>query len=376
MTFLPWSVLLAMGPLSSAFDTQAQHAAVQDAPAPPDPKTLLKTYDIDLDSPPEQRWVQAAKDHAHYLQALAGIINHIFDKKKSGPLVAALKKGLVPEYQQEMQGLAAAANITYDSLLAACCYYELTKVHGAGDLPDINDKACTSIVAQNDNGTMYLARNFDYPTLFSPLLVNARFTKGGKTAYEGTTVVGTIGLITGVLPGGFAVSIDARGHHDPTTAQQVKVAENGGFLFVHIARRAMDVVSSYEDAVKFYKSTPMIAPGYLIVGGSKPGEGAVVTTNSSAYQNDVWEMKDAEGWYILETNYDHWESPGDGRREGAKKSMNAMGSKGASFLGLWDVLSTPPVYRGATLSTHLVDIASGTYLTYLRHNIIQTPEIV
>merc|ERR1711998_93173 len=105
----------------------------------------------------------------------------------------------------------------------------------------------------------------------------------------------------------------------------------------------------------------MIGPGYLIVAGTKPGEGAVVTANSSATDNDVWNLRDAGGWFLVETNYDHWDPAPkrDDRRDPAKERVTAIGTDKISLLGLWNVLSSPPNYRSATLTTHLVDVATG-----------------
>merc|ERR1712226_593617 len=101
-------------------------------------------------------------------------------------------------------------------------------------------------------------------------------------------------------------------------------------------------------------------------GGSKPGQGAIVTGNSTAFDNDVWRMQDADGWYIVETNYDHWKRAPffDNRRDKARKGVATIGTANLSLLGLWNVLSTRPVWASNTISTHLVDIAAGEHRAY------------
>lgn len=283
-------------------------------------------------------------------------------------MVAALKLGLPDDYAREIQGIASAAGTTYDDAVLAQMYYELDRIDGSGS-EGIFDRMCTSIVAQQANGTMYLAHNFDYPDFFTPGLLNARFIKDGKVLFEGTTDAGTVGSITGVAPGSHAVTIDARVGSQFTLSlpDAVEAAQNGSFVFVHLVRRAFEA-GSYDAAIELLQEKPgMISPGYFIVGGSKPGQGAVITGNSSAVNNDVWRMKDADGWYIVETNYDHWIKGPSLRRDVARMGIAAIGADNLSLLGLWNVLSTFPVYAPNTITTHLVDIATGEHRAYHRH---------
>lgn len=54
-----------------------------------------------------------------------------------------------------------------------------------------------------------------------------------------------------------------------------------------------------------------------------------VITRSREKAIDVWRMDQANNWYILETNYDHWENPLflDDRRTPAHKCMQKTTSK-------------------------------------------------
>jgi len=57
-------------------------------------------------------------------------------------------------------------------------------------------------------------------------------------------------------------------------------------------------------------------------------QGVVITRNREVNGTDVWPMTDATagGWYVLETNYDHWKKPLvlDNRRDPANKCMQKM----------------------------------------------------
>ena len=60
-----------------------------------------------------------------------------------------------------------------------------------------------------------------------------------------------------------------------------------------------------------------------------PNKACVITRNREVNGTDVWWMKSAGGWYILETNYDHWEAPLflDDRRTPANNCMKKLSQK-------------------------------------------------
>lgn len=71
----------------------------------------------------------------------------------------------------------------------------------------------------------------------------------------------------------------------------------------------------------------------------------MITRNREVDGTDIWTMKEAGGWYILETNYDHWKPPlfVDDRRTPANRCMQKLSQNGVGIPGLFDVLSSKPV---------------------------------
>ena len=61
----------------------------------------------------------------------------------------------------------------------------------------------------------------------------------------------------------------------------------------------------------------------------------MITRNREVNGTDIWQMKDpgAGDWYILETNYDHWENPFilDDRRGPANRCMKTKAQKVTRF---------------------------------------------
>lgn len=54
---------------------------------------------------------------------------------------------------------------------------------------------------------------------------------------------------------------------------------------------------------------------------------------------DLWSLTD-DTWYLVETNFYHWKTPGDGRREIAINAMNAIGEKNVTLDNVFDMLWT------------------------------------
>eukprot|EP01062_Namystynia_karyoxenos_P062072 TRINITY_DN549_c1_g1_i1.p2 TRINITY_DN549_c1_g1~~TRINITY_DN549_c1_g1_i1.p2 ORF type:complete len:404 (+),score=153.55 TRINITY_DN549_c1_g1_i1:83-1213(+) len=348
----------------------------------PKPSRQLKRYTIDLDAPPETRWVQPALDHKEYVLALLDVLKALFlspaAKNITMAMVEAVK--LPDENRREIQGLADALGVQYTDALMAGMFYEISGQAHILAFQAAATRSCTSIIAQNSNGTVF-GRNQDYPPPFSPLQFDGTFIKGGKKVYEGTTFAGTTGIGgTCIVPGGFSVSIDARGANTPALDESLKLARSGAYMFPMLTRAACERALDFESAVKFLADTPMILGGYFIMAGTQPGEGAVVTRNATAPAGtDVWRLSqgypkggDAAPWFLVQTNYDHWNPApsSDDRRDPAIKAMEAVGRDAVDFDRLWQVLSTKPVYNAATIHTDFAWPATGEYRTYLRHNVV------
>merc|ERR1711920_662500 len=69
-------------------------------------------------------------------------------------------------------------------------------------------------------------------------------------------------------------------------------------------RQAMETVTTFEDAVKEFTDVNLDASAYFIIGGTKPGEGAVITrARDASAKHDVMRIDAKSGqWYVLETN--------------------------------------------------------------------------
>eukprot|EP00483_Globobulimina_turgida_P002558 UN02562 len=236
--------------------------------------------------------------------------------------------------------------------------------------------SCTSIVAEDANGVIFHGRNFDYSTL--PLgrnmTFNAHFTdKTGEILYSTTMFFGYAGTWTGVRPNKFSISADQR--DQANLIDKIKSIRDDWYPPSWLIRDLVandyrgGQVNDYNDALKALINTKLMASVYFIIGGLKYPEGAVVTRNQ-IYSFNLWPLETSYlGWYDVETNYDWWVPPPkrDDRRNPAIKNMNAMGQANLTAMGLYNVLSQPPVLNDGTLYTTIFSASNASlYYTMIR----------
>ena len=320
------------------------------------------TYVVNLDSPPLERWKTIAET---YSSDYAILVKEAEDKYPAklvelvGKIAGDLDTYMPQPYADELRGVAKYSGLSLGLTVLVNIVYDITafarQESGARG-------ACTSIVATATDGTTYHGRNLDYS--LAPILRNltvvVRFQRGGQTVYTGTTYAGFVGLVTGQRANGITLSLDERNTGEWWENIIEAILHGTGSIMSFVLRDTLANSSmDYESALGFLRSTPLIAPAYLILGGAKADQGAVITRDRS-HAADVWEVGSQEGqWYLVETNYDHWKAPpsGDNRRDPAIAAMNATGQANINGDTLYKVLSTPPVLNDGTTYTTIMSAA-------------------
>lgn len=121
--------------------------------------------------------------------------------------------------------------------------------------------ACTSIVAELEDGHMVHARNLDYdiPDLRN-LTASVAFTRGGKTLYHCTVFAGYAGCLTGMRPGGFSVSVDQRMAPNTTIVDNIFALLAGASPVSFFLRSTLENVTSFAAAKKAITNEYLAAP--------------------------------------------------------------------------------------------------------------------
>jgi len=353
-----WSVSVVCVDLSFCTAPFAPH--VDPVPMP--------RYTIDLGLPPIQRWteicsVPAIKLNANYLYT-------VFTTLIPGPELGDLGKLLADDYfptelSQELQGCAAAFGFPYGYLALFNLGYEVSD-------------ACTSIVAQSNDGTVYHARNMDFwagmgfTDTLKELAILVDFQREGKTVFSSASFCGFVGVLSGFKADGFSVTVDTRFY--PGGIGQLfyeiiaAIEERNASLVSFLLRDVMQNENDYESALTNLVNGELIADVYYIIAGASAGQGAVISRNRTG-ADDVWSLDFPSRWYEVETNYDHWEPAPwfDDRIDPANNAMNAMGLSGLTLQNLYDVLSVKPVFNLQTTYTILSCPSTGTFEAYTRY---------
>lgn len=364
---------------------ECQHGAVNDTK-----RTVYqpKTYQVNLDLAPADRWTELGTDYGHHVKHILDVVIEIVNKidKDIIPFIlshlSTLAKTLPREYVEEMQGLAKAAKVDFGEIVLFNVFYELFS-------------ACTSIVAQGENGDLIHARNLDFGLFVGwdfqnmtwplsealrPAVVTMEFQRNQKTLYTSAGFVGYVGVFTGVKPGAFSFSANERFSLD---GGWVGIVE--WFLGKHSAQwlgfYSRDIFESCDDyacAKKSMMQTEMVSPVYFILADGKDKNAGTIITRArekTAGVVDLYQETDKSksgSWFLLQTNYDPWEKPPffDNRRDPGIKCMNTLGNVQSGSItrdSVFDVLSTKPNLNMLTVYTSIMNLSQGTIDTFIRY---------
>ncbi|KAM9236272.1 acid ceramidase isoform 3-T3 [Leptosomus discolor] len=324
-------------------------------PSGPTFKGNIPTYIINLDLPPSKRWDNLMHDKKTELKAVvqnikdiantffpSGKVVDIVDKK-----IAHLTATLPYPFNEELQGIANSSGIPLGKL-----YHARNLDFGLFLGWDVKNNSWT------------LTREL------KPLVVNLDFQRNNKTVFRSTNFAGYIGMVSGVKPDLFTLTMNERFSLDGGYVGIFEwfLGRRDGMWMGFLTRTVLENATSYQDAKDKLAKTRLLAPAYFILGGKNSGEGCVITRSRTATL-DIWELDIKKGtWYVLETNYDRWKPPLilDNRRTPAMKCLNQTMQENISLPAIYDVLSTKPVLNKLTVCTTLMEVYNGHTETYLR----------
>eukprot|EP01065_Artemidia_motanka_P026095 TRINITY_DN30_c0_g2_i1.p1 TRINITY_DN30_c0_g2~~TRINITY_DN30_c0_g2_i1.p1 ORF type:complete len:578 (+),score=220.66 TRINITY_DN30_c0_g2_i1:74-1735(+) len=360
---------------------KCQMAETEIPPYPPLPAFDIPTVTVNLDDPPEKRWkaiVEPRKEAVkvlieHVLDAFggAGLENSTVLKLLIAAAADRNLKRMPADFAGEIHGIARATGINVGLIWVMNMMYEVIGL-------------CTSIVAQKEDGTIYHGRNLDFGIFMGTngtthnwemterlrdILINVQVMKGGKILYNSTTYAGFVGLLSANKGGAFSITVNTRfdSAFDKGLIGWLLGKNNDCQFLTFETRLAMEGKATYTDALAALTSYKPMGPGYIIIGGAAPGEGAVVTVGfGQSKPVDVWKLSDEMkngSYYILQTNYDRTGPPPgfDDRRYPGENCMDQVTQKGLTYKSLWAVLSSNPTKNALTTFTTLMSPTTGHF---------------
>ena len=198
------------------------------------------------------------------VKGAAGTVVHFGLRKGAG----ALHTVFGSQFGNEVDELAALLDQDPADIILANCAYDLS--HAAG---------CSTFVSDTPEGPLH-ARNLDW-TFPGGLLrrhtsvMRVHNAPGGFYATVGWP--GLFGVLTGVAPGRFAVTVNHVTHSAESTKLGVAArAAKGHWPVSWAVRNVFDTARNFDAAVRQLRSVALIAPVLFTVSGIHDGEGVVI----------------------------------------------------------------------------------------------------
>ncbi|XP_035682893.1 acid ceramidase-like [Branchiostoma floridae] len=346
---------------------------------PPKAESKVASYVINLDLPPAERWTSLAKEKAPQIRDMIAEIKAFAGAFGNGSIIALVDKYLAPladtlpyPFADELKGIAKATDIPLGEVVLFNVFYEFFTV-------------CTSIVAEDPSGKLFHARNLDFGLFLGwdiknntwalseklrPIVVNLDWQRGGKTVFKSVNFAGYVGLLTAVKPQTFTYSMNERFSADGGYIGLIEwiLGQRDGSWMGFLTREVLENATSFTEAETMLANRTMLAPAYFILGGTKSGEGAIIT-RSRERALDIKRLDPANGrWFLLQTNYDNWENPPfiDDRRTPGDNCMANMTTANTDLPHIFDVLSSKPVLNKLTTYTALMQVDEGHIESYIQ----------
>lgn len=269
-------------PDESPDEDQRRGATTEDDVARIFAKSDVPRHVINLDAPPAERWKHIVAQYTEHMPAIRNFIQEIlgsqFAESAVGSLLGLLSRVGHVYFGEELRGIAAASGLSLGCVTLLQIAYEVFA-------------ACTSVVAHangnaEEQSTWPLhIRTMDWSMdVLENVTIEVDYVTGDRTLlYKATTWAGYVGILTGMKPGAFSVSINYRRTEAGDRSMVKEVARNliRGLVSRHwpvsfLVRVVLEQAADYHTACGNLEHSALMAPTYITVCGTQPGEGVAI----------------------------------------------------------------------------------------------------
>eukprot|EP00658_Telonema_sp_P-2_P084343 TRINITY_DN9340_c0_g1_i1.p1 TRINITY_DN9340_c0_g1~~TRINITY_DN9340_c0_g1_i1.p1 ORF type:complete len:474 (+),score=101.36 TRINITY_DN9340_c0_g1_i1:239-1660(+) len=226
---------------------------------------------------------------------------------------------------------------------------------------------CTSVVANQKDGSPLHARTLDWGAMFlRDLAIQVNFQRGGVTVYTAATWAGYLGVLTGCSHNRFSISVNYRSLKG-TLIENFTMGLRGGWPVGFLVRSVLEdevKFPDYSTARAHLASTPLMSPTYFVITGIQPDQASSITRNRGGEEPD--KCQDLSVGPITMTNVDllsrqqhrdtRQSSP---RRVCAVFYLKDRSDRFDSAQSAWELLHTPPINNTITLYATVMCAATG-----------------
>merc|ERR1712086_1239227 len=274
-------------------------------------------YTVDLDQPPAQRWKHVVADFTEelprartYLDQMVKQTEAALNPKGNWFKGQAIKLAFMcggdireravalceanPAIElAEIEAVAALAGFSVPDFCLLQIAYELSA-------------SCTSVVAPLSTGDQPChARTMDWGTLFlRELAIQVQFVRGEEPLFVASTWCGYLGILTGMRPNGWSVSINYRSGSGQI-GDNFDAGKDGAWPIGFLIRDTLSTVSTYEKAIAVLQDAPLMAPTYITIAGVQPGEAICLSRTRDGFKKECQQtMATPRQLPIVQTNVD------------------------------------------------------------------------
>ncbi|KAF8366293.1 hypothetical protein PRIPAC_84122 [Pristionchus pacificus] len=336
-----------------------------------DPKNAeaVPWFDVDLDKPASERFVEVAKAYKDNIHELIQVIKDLILPTHPDALelvdgfFGEMNKKIAQPYQDEIASIADAIDIPVGEIVMYNIFYEIFTV-------------CTSVVAVDEKGKVWHSRNLDFglflgwdplthewevTSVLRKMIININWYRGGKILYKSNNFAGFVGIYNGMKQGAFSVTANERFVDKDQGGRTGIVKWLTGEMadakwMTWLTRETMENCNTYEEAKEHLSNTEMLSPACII-------------TRSWEQADSVTEITSRKDpWFILHTNYDPDVEPLylDDRQTPGDNCMRKLGRKNVGFQGIYNVMSSRTTLNKLTTYTVLMQTESGAFETHLQ----------
>jgi hypothetical protein len=171
---------------------------------------------------------------------------------------------------------------------------------------------CTAVLCHDEEGTAPLhVRTLDWPAGFlRKHTIRVALTRGGTVVAHAVTWPGFVGVLTGVAPGRFSISMNARQTTPsllPLAVNVLAAATGRCWVAGALIRHVLETAATYDEAVALLSTEWLVGPLYFTVAGTRPNEGVLLTRSRMASLRPL-RLADDTAPLLVQTNHDWWDT--------------------------------------------------------------------
>lgn len=250
----------------------------------------VKTYTLDLDADPEDRWTEISVVYAKNIKKLLKYCDQILGSITYPASWLAWLFADSVFYIDELKGIAKDTGIDLQQLILMQLCYEVCA-------------CCTSVIIDKDDKT-YHYRTMDWAMEeLRDMTIEVSFTRGGIELYRATCWAGYVGVLTGIRKGLASVSLNYRRTNDGTIMSNLHAMIGGSWPAGFLIRHSLEVSKSFKEFNNYLSNSDLISPCYIIINGSRPGTGRILVRDRDRVKQRI-RIGDGSN-HIVQTNIDY-----------------------------------------------------------------------